>query len=663
VTPLWWYVFGFGWGLLILLSLAGWGSLLNWLCFPQTDAGWGQRIAWGMAWSAVAGGLLNLASCISKTAILTYLGAGIVLAGTALWRGRERSGEPRPGSYRKALLWLGIPLIALTFVQYAGTVSVARWDFPSSPAGPVRFNQSDDFQAYFNFPEKMLQLGTMGPDPFSTRRLESALGGQSFLDTFVLSVLPEQYLHLIDPGISLLLILLLLWGDLEDRRVSPFWSLAILLVFVWMDPPTVNVASLYTGTALFLSLYRTLNWEPISRARLGARVFLIALIAAGVCSLKSNLIPTCGAALACSFVCYILGQKSKRAAIMECAATGILIGVLLLPWMISMYQSSGTALYPLLGKGYHQSVYQDSQCAYCWLTAPVAAKLLIRHAVDRPVLPVVALGLFYLLSRRRVLQGREAVLSLLAGAAVGHAVMTLVTAENLSRYSVPFLLAATFALLAEAVSPPSGAWRARWHAAGPLVAAGTMIFMVGVTWKASARLYSECLASVRDALNGKPLVSKRDLETYAALERSIPPGMPLLAKLDKPFLFDFRRNPVLLIDWAASSLPPGLPYSRGSEALARYLTSKSIRYVAYSYGGEATRRGLPTYFPWFKIQLLYSYDFEDNVDGLAKTRKHLYDDGNSFVLDLMQWSTDTPAREATSSSSSPSQPVADRSRL
>jgi len=147
------------------------------------------------------------------------------------------------------------------------------------------------------------------------------------------------------------------------------------------------------------------------------------------------------------------------------------------------------------------------------------------------------------------------------------------------------------------------------------------------------------------------LVSKQDVEAYEILQQSIPPGEVLLEKLDKPFLLDFKRNTVFVLDWAAASPPPGMPYSRGSEALARYLSSQSIRYVAYSYGGEAERRKLPTYFPWFKIQLLYSYDFEDNMEGLGKTRRHIYDDGNSFVLDLLQPGADSVGLNGKSGSS------------
>jgi hypothetical protein len=636
------YFFAFSWGILIPVSLTGWGCVLNRLLFPKAQTDWGQRTAWGLALSVVVGGVLNLLSCISRATILVYLGLGVVAWATdCLLR---RSSPSKSASQlvadahknRKAELICAALVVLLVLIQYAGSISVARYDYPSSPAGPVRFNQADDFQAYFVFPQKMLQLGSMGRDPFSSRRLESSLGGQSFLDTFVLSVLSVQNLHIIDPGLGLLLIIGLLWGNFKERATSLAWSLALLFVFVWIDPPTVNVASLYTGTAMFLNLYRTLDWKALPSSHFLSRTFIVALIASVICSLKSNFIPSCGVLLVCSFLCYILGQHRRRVAIAEMATTAVLIIVLTLPWMISMYQSSGTLLYPLLGRGYHQSSYKDSLCSYCWITISTIMQLLLRHTTDVAFVTVGALGVLYLASRRWRINGREAVLSLLLGAAVGHVIVTLATGESYSRYSFPFLLAAILILITEAVSTPPQGERGRKLEGATLVAVAASAFLAGAYWDASRIFYVECLRSAADGLKHKSLVSDQEIQAYKTLQSSIPPGELLIEKLDKPFLLDFKRNTVLLVDWAAASLPPGLPFSKGSEALAGYLTGHSIRYVAYSYGGEAERRKLPTYFPYFRMQLLYSYDFEDNLEGLGRTRRHLYDDGNSFVLDLLQ---------------------------
>jgi hypothetical protein len=641
------YFGAFAWGIVVLLSLTGWGGALSRLLFPKENTDWGQRAAWGLAASVVVGGVLNLMSWISRTTVLVYLGLGIVawlgwIIGTLVRQPGWLKSSPQPfaGARTRKAVWLGgmLAVVLLALIQYAGSVSVTRTDYPSSPAGPVRFNQADDFEAYFVFPEKMLQLGSIGRDPFCTRQLESSLGGQSFLDTFVLSVLSAQHLHLLDPGLGLLLIIGLLWGNFKQRGISPAWSAAILALFVWTDPPTVNIASLYTGMALFVSLYRTLDWKALPASPFLSRTLIIALTAAAICSLKSTFIPACGVLLACSFIAYVISQKFKGDAIAETAATAVLVVAFTLPWMISMHQSSGTLLYPLLGRGYHR--------AFAWLTVSRGIRLLLQRIADPTPVALAAVGLFYLASRRREITGREAVLSLLLGAAVGHVAVTLATgAPENARYSFPFIFAAILVLITEAVSWSPATGQNKWEASGPLVAVGVTLFLVGSTWFPSRILYPECLQAIRLGVQRAPLVSSSEMAAYQRLQQSIPLGEVILTRLEKPFLLDFRRNTVFLVDYALVSPPPGMPLSQGGEALGRYFASQSIRYVAYTYAGEADRQAAVNrdIYPPFAInQLQSTSNFEDELEQLAKATGRMYDDGRSFVLDLSQPSKGSP---------------------
>ena len=50
------YFISFGWGLCILLSFIGWGSLLKDVVLPKKDIDWGQRAAWGVALSILVEG-------------------------------------------------------------------------------------------------------------------------------------------------------------------------------------------------------------------------------------------------------------------------------------------------------------------------------------------------------------------------------------------------------------------------------------------------------------------------------------------------------------------------------------------------------------------------------------------------------------------------------
>ena len=637
------YFFAFAWGIVILLSFVGWGSGLNWLLFPIEETDWGQKAAWGLALSVVVGGILNLLSCISRTTVLIYLGSGAALwvIDTLIRRPSTFKGicQRLLGIRRYgALLVVGALVVAaLSLIRYAASVSVVRVDKPIGPAGLNRFGP-DDFEGYIVFPEKMLQLGSMGRDPFSVHRLESSLGGQSFLDTFALSTLSAKHLRMIDSGLGLLLIVGLMCGQFKETRAPPIWSFSILFCFLWMGPWN-NTSSQYTGAALFLSLCRTLDWKVLPESCFLSRVFTIALTGSAICALKSSFIPALGAMLALSSLCYLASRQFKWNAALEVVCTALLLVIFTLPWMISMYQSSGTLLYPLLGKGYHQSVFRDSFSPYREL---IGVKPLSFSLTDACFVALSSLGVFYIATRQRGIRGREAVLCILLGALSGKFVITFALQGIYSeRYSFPYVLAAILVLMTEVSSNrPEAPVRKRWEAAALPVVAAVATFLVGSSWNDSRVLYPDCLRTIQMGLTDVPLVSSDEVEAYRSLQRSVPPDEAILVRLEKPFLFDFKRNTAFVVYYVESSPPPGMPLFRGSEPLARYLVSQSIRYVAYSY--KQFDQSLPSlakqrYLPaWWRAESLQTQDFQDNLQQLGKTRTRIYDDGKNFVLDLLQ---------------------------
>jgi hypothetical protein len=638
------YFLAFAWGIVVLLSLVGWGGVLNRLLFPKDQTDWGQRGAWGLALSVVVGGILNLLSCISRTTILTYLGVGMAawVLGSLVRRPlRSKStSQSLPGARsHKALVLAGVLIVAcLALIRYGASISVVRCD-----ARAIRLNcfSVDDFQGYFAFPEKMLQAGSMGRDPFCSRRLESSLGGQSFLDTFVLSTLSVHNLHSLDFGIGLLLVIGLLWGDFNERGTPPAWCLLVLLFFLLRDPAAINITSCYTGLALFLSLTRTLAWKALPASRFLSRILVIALLGAAVCSLKSSFIPACGVLLACSYLCYVVGQNFKRHAVLELVSTAVLVVAFALPWMISLYQSSGTLLYPLLGKGYHQSAYGNSLSPYAGLTISRSVRLILQPATGVLFVALCSLGVFYLATRRPSIQGREAVLSLLLAATFGQIIITLATNDVSDgvRYSFPFVLAAILVLMAEATSGRTDVLgREKLKAFAPLVVVAVTFFVVGSSWDPAKVMYVDCIRTIRLGLENISFISAQEAAEYQKLQQSIPLDEVVLTRLEKPFVLDFKRNTVFLVDEANASPPPGMPFFKGSEPLARYLVSQSIRYVAYSYGYEANvpANVLAGYPPWIHTIVLHTNDLQDNLIELGRTRRRIYDDGRNFVLDLLE---------------------------
>ena len=150
-------------------------------------------------------------------------------------------------------------------------------------------NPHDDFHAYFVFPNKMIQSGSIGPDPYSERRMTSSLGGQYFLDAFVLAALSEENLHLIDPGLGIVLSAGLLLGYGKRRRAPEIGTITAVLLLLIIPPTTSNVTSLVVDVALFLGQFRTLVYPLKARSPMFAKSCGTALITAALFASKSGL--------------------------------------------------------------------------------------------------------------------------------------------------------------------------------------------------------------------------------------------------------------------------------------------------------------------------------------------------------------------------------------
>ena len=201
------YLISFSWGICLLLSLTGWGKALNHILFPNQRVDWGQRAAWGLAFSLIIGGVLNATWTISPTTIFIFLGFGLIYCLVDLVNHRQSIATNLSQLFQESrqdkIILAGIAIVSfLILIQYAGWVYTGRLNFANMVYADG-FNTSDDYHAYLVFPHKMLQLGSMGLEAFSERRITS-LGGQSFLHTFIVSALSDTNLNIIDPGLALI---------------------------------------------------------------------------------------------------------------------------------------------------------------------------------------------------------------------------------------------------------------------------------------------------------------------------------------------------------------------------------------------------------------------------------------------------------------------------
>jgi hypothetical protein len=308
------YLISFSYGICLLLSLIGWGKFLNHILFPNQRTDWGQRAAWGLAFSLIIGGVLNATWNISPTTILIFLGWGLIYCLVDLVNHRQLIASNLSQLFQESrkdkIILAGIATVSLLIlIQYAGWVYTGRLNFANMVYADG-FNTSDDYHAYLVFPHKMLQLGSMGLEPFSERRIVS-FGGQSFLHTFIVSVLSDTNLNIIDPGLALIITLGLIIGFFQENQASTRRVIFTILFVLLIAVPKANTTSMMLPVPLFLSLFRTLDSKEIDRNYWVLNACLIALISAAICTLKSSLIPASVIVFAVSYLCYFISSNTK----------------------------------------------------------------------------------------------------------------------------------------------------------------------------------------------------------------------------------------------------------------------------------------------------------------------------------------------------------------
>ena len=628
------------WAVCVVLSFIGWGTALERILFAGRRVDWGQRAAWGMAFAVLVGGALNVTESISRTSIGIFVTLGVLVwmagffgSGFSKTSWHERFFGPRKIGAATACL---IVLLGVVVLEFAG--NVFSYDF----------FELDDYHAYLVFPEKMLQTGSLGNDPFNERRLSSALGGQSYLQAMILCGSGWTHLRMLDPGIALVIVLGCLWSYLREKKLSTGKSVFLIALFLLLPKPEFNVSSNLTASALFLSLFKIFDWEGLRPASPLPNAFMIALLASALCTLKSTWIAVVFIFFVCSYLFYFWGtRENRRSCLREFMTSSSLTVAFLLPWMISEYESSGTFLYPILGKGFHCSNYGDSSY-YHGAFFPALVTILKATVMRLYLVSVAALGALCFIIRPRKVMGREALFSFVIACLVGTPILAVAVGggAGFERYPIPYINIAIVLLMAwflseQRILDGSHTWVSRSMPVVFLIA-GLLVGGEGLFYRIKGK-YDVLIGNILDGIGGRRFVTDQQLAHYRRMQASVPPREKIMARLDRPFLLDFKRNPVLVPDWpGASSPPPGMPLSEGPEALAHYLILQSIRYVAYSYKNEAGFHKA-TYgkvanqdeLVWPRNNTRNAFLFQDCLQELGRSRVRIYDDGEIFVIDLM----------------------------
>ncbi len=626
-------IFFYGWAM--LLSFIGFGWLVTTLLLNHKSFAIGTQAVFGVIVFLLVGGYLDFFKVVSPTSLLSVIGVGLLIFIYALSQNYRVTIDWFNAAWRviksnkQWALVLGLVLLLIIF-RYALAVAF----FP--------FHTSDDYQGYLVFPEKMIQTGQLGNDPFSERRIVSSLGGSYLLSAAVLAVGSLKNLHLIDHGLGVVMLLLVLIELLTQLKLRKWYALLVVLLVVLIPSPSGNVTSFFLAAAIFLALFRLVYFkEKISDWRL---LSVVGFLTLGLVILKTNLVIPALALYGCFFIfCFYL--RSWKIWLPQGLIIFALAIIALAPWLLSMLASSGTLFYPFLGPGFYGTRYGNF-AGHFMLFNIFSLFRLITEFISSINLFIPLFILLILIFRRpaknKFILGSIALSCLLGIVAVIYGV----GGYSLYYYTFPFVLPTViFLLTIELADSGSTENPTADSSVYPLLLA---VLMVGLFIQKDLGLMTDIKASlsfdqgIKVGLINTELVTLEERQQFINLQNSIPAQATLLARLDKNFVFDFRRNNVFIIDLpGGSSLPPGLPFRQGGERLADYLLSVGIQYVAYSYGNEAnfSKQGNSGMLrahvnPWLKAETEHSFDFQDSLMELAKSRKIIYDDGKNFVLDL-----------------------------
>ena len=628
------------WGVTMLASFVGWGSLVNLWLAPRRWMDWGLRAGWGMGLFVLAGGFLCLAHAAARPVLVAQVGLGAI-AFLAIWA-RRWSRLPSVTHLRRygvVLLGRG-GLVALVAAAYA----MAAFFFVAF-LGNHYVQASDDPPLYFTLPESLVQAGSIF-QPFAARRA-SLLGGQVYLHAAFMSVASPYYLAVVDAGIGGVVCTALLLGHV-GRGGYKAWhgvplGLAMLLLFGLLNV-RVNTGSLMTGVAGVITLYRTVRvpfcvcerpiW-PMETKRIVAIAGLTVLCIVLRTSNAAGVLPFVVLVFASDFLLGYHWRSARDGLISLTKAAAFLAGAFLLwllPWSILLEQSCGTLFYPL-GRS-------NITPEWTFLIKPVSlASDFVAHLFyGRPVVMFVAFavaGLVPLAGGAR---------NDLAALTVSPFVGLLAQAEEsagfgptaTSRYYFAYVVAT--ALLVAASVRKAGSPAA-------LVAVG-----LGAHLAASRDEVRDDLTTHIHNANiaiHEPPADYHNFEAltdeYRDVQSHVPAGATIATAVFEPFRFDFRRNQVLILDLLGGMGPkPGWPFKKGPEALDAYLLANGVRYLVWVdfhlpsefYNRDHWTSHLSKVGTYLQGEAVLQLDAEDAIEKLSTVRRVAYRAHGMTVVDL-----------------------------
>lgn len=553
-----------------------------------------------------------------------------------------------------------LTLASFCFLSAIGLLGFLAGLFPGSPWGPLRSERrlekaltvlaaaclvlplvvrgigsfefsNDDGWGYLVAVRRILDLGTVGTDPFNYRLFFASAGGMASLQAPAVALAGWSSVRVVDQALGLL-ILFTSFAWLADRLRST-WAhrIAAMAGFsILATHEIINTTSYYLTFALLVALAGFLVETGNSPVPSG---ICAGTLTAGLAALKVTALPS--ALLLVAFASWHRYRSAPRSAARFASGFVVAAASSALFWYVP---KMGADVVPVeLRHGSGQDQVDAAYILWWMLTRPG----IMGYGWLLSLLLLAAVSVVALRGTSRLAPAG----GLLGAVLVGCVATTWITGGvGTTRFSRPV---AIFACLVVALF--LGAREPHQHPSRGLTVLAVVVSFAlcndATTWTDWLRGYREAMAGLR-----LPLPTERETERgslLGAAQAGIEPGTGVLVRTDLPYLMDFSRNRLHVVDIAYGVSPwPGMHTCADAGALAAYLRSLSIRYVLYSYGNEANltrqtvaqRLATPSFTPWQRAFNRRVPRFHALLDSLITGGGVVYDDGKTAVVDLARTS-------------------------
>jgi hypothetical protein len=612
----------------------------------------------GMAGMVFGGGLLNLAHFATSGVVLSLVVVLVTLEGLVSFLNR---GGPTPDglsaskatgsrSDRGIAAFAAISLLLMTLTLR----------YVLSLGHPL--HKTDDLPFYLPEIVKLLQTGTLGIESYLFRQMVS-LNSQTFLAALGCCVTPVEYAYVVDPGICWIILGGLVFSFLRrDLELPIAFSGLMTTTSLLASIPESNLGGQLSGPVLMVTAVRLMfTGITVSGAPTLGRLVLAGMVLGCLASVKSTMMIYAGL-----FVVFwsLLALRGKKSTIVSQALPlALLMTLFISPWMIQQYLSSGTLLYPILGKGH---VFANHGIPFEFERETVRSLFgfLVQYMTSGsafpPLVTLLAAAVYFSMSPSAL---SRALLAASASGVLGSYLIGIMLEGSSAAYRytstmnyvtcvLPGLFGITLAVRGDRVG---------------LLLLGAFFMALGQNWP-EEKLSSALRLRARIRGVTPPVYSAVDATpepAYAAKIREVQsltePGKRILAGVTSAYFFDFRRNPIWNFDMIGlMSPPPGLPLTSDWTALKAavertyaglpppgpvadfrdFLTRSGVDYLLFERDPKAIYYlylDVPSNYNYKKFERMWHIVMKlthENLLNVARDRHAVFDDGNLILIDL-----------------------------